>query len=134
MEITTGAPPTHPVLGLMGAVDSMLADILESPIWSYTDAERAEAVELAHKIVGRSEALRLRTIHDVDAHELASQAGATSTAAWLRHKLHLHPGAIGADVKLAKALETNLQATGQALAAGRISFLHAKIIRESINL
>ncbi|WP_020576404.1 HNH endonuclease signature motif containing protein [Actinopolymorpha alba] len=134
MEITTGAPPTHPVLGLMGAVDSMLADILESPIWSCTDAERAEAVELAHKIVGRSEALRLRTIHDVDTHELASQAGATSTAAWLRHKLHLHPGAIGADVKLAKALETNLQATGQALAAGRISLQHAKIIRESINL
>ncbi len=79
MEITTGAPPTHPVLGLMGAVDSMLADILESPIWSYTDAERAEAVELAHKIVGRSEALRLRTIHDVDTHELASQAGATES-------------------------------------------------------
>ncbi len=37
-------------------------------------------------------------------------------------------------MKLAKALETNLQATGQALAAGRISALHAKIIRESISL
>ncbi|WP_020574171.1 hypothetical protein [Actinopolymorpha alba] len=68
MDVTTGAPPTHPTLGLMGAVDSMLDDILEFSTWSCTDAERAEAVELAHKLAGKFDAVRLRTIHDVDTH------------------------------------------------------------------
>ncbi|WP_084678640.1 HNH endonuclease signature motif containing protein [Actinopolymorpha alba] len=134
MDVTTGAPPTQPLRGLLDMVQDGLAQALNSPVWSRTDAESADGLEQVHQIVAMAEALRLRLIHDADTRELASQAGATSTAAWLRHKLKLHPSAVGADVKLAKALETNLQATGQALAAGRISALHAKIIRESINL
>ncbi|WP_237742655.1 DUF222 domain-containing protein [Actinopolymorpha alba] len=134
MDVTTGAPPTRPLRGLPDMVQDGLAQALKSSFWSCTDADTADGLEQVHQIVAMAEALRLRLIHDVDTRELASQAGATSTAAWLRHKLHLRPGAVGADVKLAKALEANLQATGQALVAGRISAPHAKIIRESINL
>ncbi|WP_169512895.1 hypothetical protein [Actinopolymorpha alba] len=53
----------------MGAVDSMLDDILGLPTWSCTDTDLAEAVELAQKLAAKVEAVRLRSIHDVDAHE-----------------------------------------------------------------
>ena len=63
----------------------------------------------------------LAATREVDGRGAAVATGAASTAAWLRHKLLLHPGAAKAEVALAKDLAGELTATGQALRAGEVT-------------
>ena len=60
----------------------------------------------------------------------ACQAG--STAAWLRHRLHMSAGTAASLVRTARALYRGpLTATGQALADGELSPAHAQVLAAS---
>ena len=69
----------------------------------------------------RLDAQLLAATREVDGRGAAVATGAASTAAWLRHKLLLHPGAAKAEVALAKDLDGELTETGQALRAGEVT-------------
>ena len=69
----------------------------------------------------RLDAQVLAATREVDGRGAAVATGAASTAAWLRHKLLLHPAAAKAEVALAKDLAGELTATGQALRTGEVT-------------
>jgi len=73
------------------------------------------------------EALRLRMVHDVDTRGTAKTLGASRTAAWLSGATRMSPGTATGIVHLGRAL-TELADTAEALAAGRISTGHAKVV------
>ena len=69
----------------------------------------------------RVESATLAVTREVDGRGAATATGAPSTAAWLRGRLRLHPGAAKAEVELARDLHTEMTDTAAALAAGHIS-------------
>ena len=70
----------------------------------------------------------LAATREVDSRGAAVATGAASTAAWLRHRLLLHPGAAKAEVSLAAEVDRELTETGAALTAGAISLDQAAAV------
>jgi len=74
----------------------------------------------------------LALIAQIDARGLAARDGATSTAAWLRERLRLHPVAARQMVRLAQALESAFPATADALAEAGINEDQAHAIVQAV--
>jgi Domain of unknown function (DUF222) len=72
-------------------------------------------------------------VREADRQDLGRRSGATSTGAWLSGRLRLRPAEAGRMVKLAKALETRLPATAEALRTGSISLDHATVVFRAID-
>src|SRR5664280_2486975 len=58
----------------------------------------------------------------------AGVTGAVSTAAWLRQACRLSPGEAGERVRTARVLADDLPVTADALAAGDLSYAHARVL------
>ena len=128
-------PVSHPV-----------TDALEGP-------QLLKAAAAVHQAMCRTDAVLHSVVRDVDARGAAVQAGA-STAAWLRGRLRLHPGAAERLVATARALhddptgplvrhldaeETDDAAAGglarfrAAFAAGEVSAEHVTVAAEALS-
>ena len=108
-----------------------LAELLTAPTrvqpWRWGEAELVSATTELFQRMRELEALQLRLVADLDNRGTARTLGASGTAAWLSGVTQLSPGAAGQFVRLGKAL-TELAATSDAVATGRISATHAKVI------
>jgi hypothetical protein len=123
---STGAPAG--LTALAAVVDELVAKDLDG----LTDAVLAEQVFQVRRQLDRLEGQWLRTLATVDGRGAAGaeqgvQAG--STAAWLRHRLHMSAGTAAGLVRTARALYRGpLTGTAQALAAGELSVAHAQVL------
>jgi len=147
---------------MRAAVSMVEAGLRELGAAEVSGLRAGETLELLGQLEGvqrRLDAARLRLVAEADVQDAAIGAGTTSTAAWLRHALGMHPGAAGAQVRLARALAPGLNgddgrsagaeearwavpglgpdpaglpATGAALAAGRISAEAARVVAETM--
>jgi hypothetical protein len=133
----------HPVVDLVNALSDTLDSSAEADIWALTDDDLGDAVEACERLSARMAELGLRLVREVDARDLAGRQGATSTAAWLRHRLRLRPGDARSRVELANRLREQpvpvdygpnmdstpagwaMSATAAALAEGVVSVEHA---------
>ena len=114
-----GMPAPLVAAALSGAGRS-LAEAAEAPLWSVRDAELAELVVAAGQLVAQAQGTLLRLVGEADARAALTAGGATSTAAFLRHRLRLSPAEASACARTARATRT-LTDTGAACAAGRIT-------------
>ena len=106
---------------------TLLVDPTGVQTWKLGESELlSSTTELSQRIC-ELEALRLRMVHDVDTRGAAKTLGASSTAAWLSGATRMSPGAAAGIVHLGRAL-TELAATADAVAAGRINTAHAKVV------
>ena len=106
---------------------TLLLDPAGVQTWQLADAELlTSTAELSQRIC-ELEALRLRMVADTDARGTAKTLGASSTAAWLSGATRMSPGVAAAIVHLGRAL-AELPETAAAVAAGRISTAHAKVV------
>jgi hypothetical protein len=113
-----------PVSELASAVDELAGeDVTGLPAADLA----AELVELRRQ-VDRLEAQWLRRLAAFDARGGATTAGRATTAAWLRAACRLTPAAAAAAVRTARALHRRLPGTAAALAAGDISYPHARAL------
>ncbi len=129
--VGVGMPPrVGLVAGLEAAhaaVDALVgAPELTGHVW--TAAECALAVRSVERLARRLEALRLRLVSTAARSDVAAQAGHASTGAWLASTTHTTGRDAAGLVRLADALDTDLAATGEALAAGDVSVEHAQVI------
>ena len=121
-------PFGQPADQLAAVVDELVAKDLDG----LTDAVLAEQVFQVRRQLDRLEGQWLRTLATVDGRGAAGaeqgvQAG--STAAWLRHRLHMSAGTAAGLVRTARALYRGpLTGTAQALAAGELSVAHAQVL------
>jgi len=137
MDHGPGTLPAHPAREALAAIDAGLDGLGEANLWSLSDSDLLELRVAIERTRARLEARVLAVTREVEGRGSAVATGAPSTAAWLRGRLLMHPGATKAEVALAAdlagglagdpdtglagGLGTDLGATGAALAAGDIS-------------
>ena len=85
-------------------------------------------VEALERLTRRVEALKLSVIARAQTQETHRASGASSAAAWLAGATQCGGSEAAAQVALATALEDDLPATKEALAAGELSVRNARII------
>jgi hypothetical protein len=113
--------PAHPARAALAAVDDALAQLSSANLWSMSESDVLDLRIGLEATRARLESVTLAVTREVDGRGAATATGAPSTAAWLRGRLRLHPGAAKAEVELARDLHTDLTDTAAALAAGDIS-------------
>ncbi|HSR23974.1 MAG TPA: DUF222 domain-containing protein, partial [Candidatus Eisenbacteria bacterium] len=86
-----------------------------------------QLVEL-HRLVNALQAQLARRLERFDRRGGAAGDGAASTAAWLRARCRLGPGAAREQVVIARQLADELPATRAGFAAGRLSAAHVRVI------
>ena len=104
-------PVTHPVTGALGALQAALDQVVQltapgpdGELWMLSGPELLEAAEVVHRVTRRADAVLHGLVREIDARGAATEAGAHSTAGWLRARLHLHPGAARRMVTTSRAL------------------------------
>jgi len=104
-------PVTHPVTAALDdlhtALDAAVARAVpgaDSELWTMSGPELLEAAESVHRVTRQADAVLHGLVREIDARGAATDAGAHSTAGWLRSRLHLHPGAARRMVTAARAL------------------------------
>jgi len=95
--------------------------------WRLGEAELVSVTGALTQHIVECEALRVRLVADLECRGAAKATGAASTASWLSGTTRMSPGAATDIVKLGQALAESPD-TAEALAAGRISTAHAKVI------
>ena len=115
-------PASRSVLGgAVGRAEAVLAEAADAALWSLGDAELAGLVVAAGRLVARAQGVLLRVVGEADVREALTAQGATSSAAFLRHRLRLSPAEAAACAKTARAIRTVAAETGAACAAGRVT-------------
>jgi hypothetical protein len=117
-------------------------------VWELSDQDLLGVLVAERESAARREAARLALVRELDARGVAAQGGATSTAAFLAHRLLVDPAVAARDVKAARALDPAgdvppapgapapsrtrpdvvLAATGRDLAGGAVSRAHADVV------
>ena len=128
MDDEVGTPVAHPAQAALSALDAAAADLRSANLWSLSEADLIDLRIALEASRARVESAVLAVTREVDARGAAVTTGASSTAAWLRGRLRMHPGAAKAEVALAKELDGPLADTGAALAAGGISLDQARSV------
>src|SRR5215470_6299003 len=124
---------THPVARAVADAETMLAECAGRPLWSLQDADVDDLVPRAHALLGRvMGSLVLPLVREADRRDQAAAFDAPNTAGWVRDLLRVTLGEARRIVSLAKAVDGDLAATGQALTEGRISPEHAQVIARSV--
>jgi hypothetical protein len=113
--------PAHPARAALAAVDDALGQLGSANLWSMSESDLLDLRIDLEATRARLESATLAVTREVDGRGAATATGAPSTAAWLRGRLRLHPGAAKAEVELARDLATGMTDTAAALAAGHIS-------------
>ena len=121
MSETRDLPPVHPARAALAAVDDALGQLGSANLWSMSESDVLDLRIDLEATRARLESVTLAVTREVDGRGAATATGAPSTAAWLRGRLRLHPGAAKAEVELARDLDTDLTVTAAALATGDIS-------------
>jgi hypothetical protein len=114
--------------GALAVLERMLDECRAVAVWSLPDSDVVDGLDLAHALTSLFTALELALIRQVDSRGLAAAQGASSAAAWLRDRYRVSPGTATRQVKLAAALDADLPATAEALAAGEVNLEQAQVI------
>ena len=161
MDNTSFGSVGHPVMAALEAVDDALDKTVDADIWSLSDDDLADALAQCERLAARQAELSLRLVREADGRDLGRRHGASSTTAWLRHRLRLRPGEAKARVDLASRLvdtrlgddsvvvatggpidygvniggsagSWSMPATTAELASGRISMEHARVVAKTM--
>lgn len=131
MHQRTDAGDEGATLAMVGQASADIAAVLASPeAWRLSSRELISGVDAAYRLATQAHTVALLLVGELDARGLATEAGATSTAAWLGATRRMRPQEAKRDVTVAQLLrgaadrsETNPQpveepAEGTAVRAG----------------
>jgi hypothetical protein len=118
--------PQHPIVGCLTELERALDDVADAQAVYLTTAEKADAMRRLAAIEARVTGLRLGVM--AVAGDVAEETGARDVAAWFSHHTLSEPEAGRADQRLARALDQDRSIVAEALAAGRCSAAHARVI------
>ncbi len=124
---------THPIVNAVADLEATLDGCADARLWSLSVKELDDLLPRAHALLARiTGTLVLPLIREADSRGACQEYDAASTAEWVRYLLRIPHRQAKQLVELARAVDTDLTATGAALAAGRISADHAQVIAESV--
>jgi hypothetical protein len=116
---------------LVAAVEA-LDECRAQAAWALSDGELLSCVDEVHALAQQVAAAQLALVRQVDSRGVVAD-GATSTVAWLRDRHRISGEAASRLVKLARALDADVDSpTAAALAAGRVNVEQAKVITDAV--
>lgn len=106
-----------------------------APLWSLSESDVVAALEAVHAAEAELAAAKLRLVREADSRGVGISQGASSTAAWLRGRLRMRPGAAASQVRVAAALDPDgeFAASGAALGGGAICRDAATVIVQAVS-
>ncbi len=116
-----------------GRVHEVLDGLGDPHPYGLTAGQLAEAVGELERAAARLSGLALRLVAQADLDDLASPAGATCTAAWLRGLVPVTRRDAVTRERLARALRVGHEAVDTALVAGRVLPDQAKAICDAVD-
>jgi Domain of unknown function (DUF222) len=111
-----------------GCLDPMLDRLLAVEVAGLPNSALAADLVGLRVAVSRLEAEFARPLVVFDRRGAAGVTGAVSTVAWLRGACRLSPGEASERVRTARVLADDLPVTADALAAGDLSYAHARVL------
>src|SRR5664279_3905034 len=111
-----------------GYLDPMLDRLLAVEVAGLPDSALAADLVGLRVAVSRLESEFARRLVGFDRRGAAGVTGAVSTAAWLRQACRLSAGEASERVRTARVLADDLPVTADALAAGDLSYAHARVL------
>ncbi|MCK9921022.1 HNH endonuclease [Frankia sp. AgPm24] len=120
---------------LLGALAATVEGLLGSQAWRWSSDDVTEAICALRDLDARLAAVRSIMLLEAQDRGLASNDGAIDLARWLAGRLVLPKSEAARQVALAEKLFAGpYRATGEALAAARISADHALVIMEGLDV
>ncbi|MGC4768525.1 DUF222 domain-containing protein [Micromonospora sp. DT44] len=116
----------------LAEAEAVVAACADAAVWALPADDLVAALDTAHRIEQRLAAVKLALIREVDGRGTATTRGASSTAVWLRERLHLSVPAARRLVDLAAALDSGHPAVRQALADADITLDQARVIADTV--
>ena len=124
---------THPVSGAVTAMRTLLAGLVDAPLYSMSPAEAARTLADLNRLAASVAELELRVAAHADVLEVGADAGATSTASWWAHHTHQDRGDASRRIALAHALGDGRSKVREALAAGDLTEEAAAIVVRALD-
>jgi hypothetical protein len=97
-------------------------------LWSCSGSQVGELLGRVHRLRAQVESIELCLVREIDVRGIPAEVGAIDTRAYLMGALTMSPTEASVTVKLAGALGSRLEDTGEAFAEGRICRERAKAI------
>ncbi|MEU8169580.1 DUF222 domain-containing protein [Micromonospora sp. NPDC049004] len=104
----------------------------DSAAWALPEQGLIAALDAAHRVEQRLAAIKLALIRELDCRGTPIAQGASSTAVWLRERLHLTVPTARRLVDLATTLDTGNPGVRQALADADITLDQARVIADTV--
>src|SRR5660398_181326 len=111
-----------------GCLDPMLDRLLAVEVAGLPDSALAADLVGLRVAVSRLESEFARRLVVFDRRGAAGVTGAVATAAWVRGACRLSAGEASERVRTARVLADDLSVTADALAAGDLSYAHARVL------
>ncbi|MGW5365641.1 DUF222 domain-containing protein [Actinopolymorpha pittospori] len=131
-DTSEGAGFAHPLLAWLADVDAGIDAAIECPTLSLPLDQYEPAMRQLAAYEAKLASLRLRVTRQAELNDVRKLTGAANTAGWVQQTTRMGRREASVSVRLAKALDQTLRATGQALADGQISLGQAQVIERAI--
>jgi hypothetical protein len=132
MSITTG-PGAVALPALVGRLRDVLSGVVDADLVRVSSRELLLLVGEVVAAQAQLAAVRLALVGEVEVRGLALEAGASSTAGWLRGSLRVGPQEARRTVAVAAALAQRYPVTAQALAGGGVSLAQVEVICRTLD-
>ncbi|MEU7585628.1 DUF222 domain-containing protein [Micromonospora sp. NPDC049230] len=116
----------------LALADEAVSTCVDDATWALAEDELVAALDATHRLEQRLAAVKLALVREIDSRGTARAQGASSTAVWLRERLHLTISAARRLVDLAAALDTGNPEVRAALANGDITVDQARVIADTV--
>ncbi|MFG1839839.1 DUF222 domain-containing protein [Micromonospora sp. NPDC049175] len=104
----------------------------DTPVWAAAEHDLVAALDATHRIEQRLAAVKLGLVRELDGRGTATAQGASSTAVWLRDRLHLGVGVARRLVELAATLDAAPPGVRDALAGGTVDVEQVRVIATTV--
>ncbi|MBE1609318.1 HNH endonuclease signature motif containing protein [Actinopolymorpha pittospori] len=136
MDIDTGSASgdagfAHPLLAWLAGVGEQLDGAIQCPTLSLPLDQYEGALRQLAVCEAKLASLRLSLTRQGELNEVRKLTGAANTAGWVRQVTRMGRREASVSVRLAKALDQTLRATGRALGEGEISLGQAQVIERA---
>ncbi len=121
-----------PVARSLQTMQAALADVVDAPAWSLTDAALTDRIAATLAVSAGVDELLARLVGSALERELARLAGASSPTAWLACTHGLSRGAAAGIVASAKAVDDTVPATRAAWSKGQLTTEQAMLIAVTV--
>ncbi|MGW5363547.1 DUF222 domain-containing protein [Actinopolymorpha pittospori] len=137
MDIDTGSGSggagfAHPLLAWLADVGAGIDAAIECPTLSLPLGEYERALRQIAVYEAKLASLRLCLTRQAELNEVRKLTGAANTAGWVQQVTRMGRREASVSVRLAKALDQTIRATGEALSGGEISLGQAQVIERAI--